>query len=117
MISTGSKYFPNRLILYFARCYIQGVCSTDLSIYGIPIMYQALLGVGVRTVRKTDKTPALRKFSSQRSSAGAASNALGLNLALQLFLLEYSHTHSSSYSLWLLSRYNGRVGNRHHMAR
>lgn len=80
-------------------------------------MYQALLGVGVRTVRKTDKTPALRKFSSQRSSAGAANNALGLNLALQLFLLEYSHTHSSSYSLWLLSRYNGRVGNRHHMAR
>lgn len=55
-----------------------------LNIYGIPMVYQTLLGTGVRTMRKTGKTPALRKFHSKDLVQGQQTMFRGLRLAHQL---------------------------------
>lgn len=84
IISTGSKWSPCHIKLYFAKCFILGICATDLNIYGLPIMHQMLLGTRVRTVRITDQIPALRKFLSEDPVQGQQTIFCGLCLAHQL---------------------------------
>lgn len=54
-------------------------------------MYQALLGTGVRTMRKTDKTPALRKCLSDDPVKGQQTMFCGLVWHISCFSGMQSH--------------------------